>query len=124
MYLNLFGIHLLCAISWVVFLLLLIKAIEYKSAEKVLYTCFSVFFMVVVLGVGTKMMLLNPSVAKSGNWLHVKLSFDIVLMIENIYLAYAVFKNKNISGRVLNWMFWFSYISFMIMVYLTIFRPI
>ncbi len=124
MYFGLFGMHLLFVISWVVFLLLLIKAVQNDTKDKVIFTLLSLFFMVAVLGVGTKMMLLNPSVSKSGNWLHVKLSFDILLMIENLILAFVVFKKKTISSKVLEIMFWLSYLVFMFMVFLSVFKPI
>jgi uncharacterized membrane protein len=124
MYFGLFGMHLLFVISWVVFLLLLIKAVQNDTKDKVIFTLLSLFFMIAVLGVGTKMMLLNPSVSKSGNWLHVKLSFDILLMIENLILAFVVFKKKTISSKVLEIMFWLSYSVFMFMVFLSVFKPI
>ncbi|WP_456489103.1 hypothetical protein [Caminibacter pacificus] len=124
MYFGLFGMHLLFVISWVVFLLLLIKAVQNDTKDKVIFTLLSLFFMIAVLGVGTKMMLLNPSVSKSGNWLHVKLSFDILLMIENLILAFVVFKKKTISSKVLEIMFWLSYLVFMFMVFLSVFKPI
>ncbi|WP_457561470.1 hypothetical protein [Caminibacter pacificus] len=123
MYFGLFGMHLLFVISWVVFLLLLIKSIQNDTKDKVIFTLLSLFFMVAVLGVGTKMMLLNPSVAKVGIWLHVKLSFDILLMIENLILAFVVFKKKTISSKALEIMFWLSYSVFMFMVYLSVFKP-
>ncbi|NPA87990.1 hypothetical protein [Caminibacter pacificus] len=123
MYFGLFGMHLLFVISWVVFLLLLIKSIQNDTKDKVIFTLLSLFFMVAVLGVGTKMMLLNPNVAKVGIWLHVKLSFDILLMIENLVLAFVVFKKKTISSKALEIMFWLSYLVFMFMVYLSVFKP-
>ncbi|WP_457563546.1 hypothetical protein [Caminibacter pacificus] len=123
MYFGLFGMHLLFVISWVVFLLLLIKSIQNDTKDKVIFTLLSLFFMVAVLGVGTKMMLLNPSVAKVGIWLHVKLSFDILLMIENLILAFVVFKKKTISSKALEIIFWLSYLVFMFMVYLSVFKP-
>jgi len=79
--------------------------------------------MLIVLGVGTKLMLLNPAVAKSGAWLHVKLSFDILLMIENIYLLYVLFKSKKLSDKVYEILYWGSYLSFILMIALTMFRP-
>ncbi len=124
MYYILYGTHLLLVISWAIFLLQLIKAIQNQTKDTFIFAILSLFFMVTVLGVGTKMMLLNPSVAKVGVWLHVKLSFDIVLMLENAYLAYLAFKGKTIGGKWLELMFWFSYMAFMIMVFLTMFKPI
>jgi len=124
MYYILYGTHLLLVISWAIFLLQLIKAIQNNTKDVFIFAVLSLFFMVAVLGAGTKMMLLNPSVTKSGSWLHVKLSFDILLMLENVYLAFVAFKNKNVSEKVLEIMFWLSYMAFMLMVFLTMFKPI
>jgi putative membrane protein len=118
-----FGLHLMAVVSWIVFLLLLIKAIQNESADKYIFSFTSLFFMVLVLYFGVRLMLLNPSAAKSGGWLHVKLSFDILLMIYNVYLVYAVFKNKTISSKFLEISFWLTYLIFMFMIYLTMFRP-
>ncbi|WP_457560235.1 hypothetical protein [Caminibacter sp.] len=118
-----FGLHLLAVVSWVVFLLMLIKSVENNTADRYVFVVLSLFFMVLVLYFGVRLMLLNPAVAKSGGWLHVKLSFDILLMIYNLYLAYVVFRNKNISAKFLEISFWICYLIFMFMLYLTMFRP-
>jgi len=118
-----FGLHLLAVVSWVVFLLLLVKAVENDTPDKFIFSVLSLFFMFLVLYLGVRLMLLNPAVAKSGGWLHVKLSFDIVMMLFNIYLVYVVFKNKSVSSKFLEIAFWLSYIIFMFMLYLTMFRP-
>ncbi len=118
-----FGLHLLSVVSWVLFLLLLIKAVQNDTKDKVVFAFLSLFFMVLVLYFGVKLMLLNPSVAKNGNWLHVKLSFDILMMLLNVYLVFAVFKKKLLSSKFLEIIFWVSYVIFMIMIYLTMFRP-
>jgi len=120
---ELMGAHLIAAISWVVFLLLFIKSLDHESKDVYLFMGLSLVFMFAVLGIGTKIMLLNPAFAHSGNWLHVKLSIDIVLMIENIYLAYIALRKKVIPKRKLQIMFWVSYLLFMAMVFLTIFKP-
>ncbi len=118
-----FGLHLLSVVSWVLFLLLLIKAVQNDTKDKVVFAFLSLFFMVLVLYFGVKLMFLNPSVAKNGNWLHVKLSFDILMMLLNVYLVFAVFKKKLLSSKFLEIIFWVSYVIFMIMIYLTMFRP-
>ena len=109
MFYYLYGIHLVLAVSWAIFLLLFIY-----TGEK-FWGYLSLFFMVVLLADGTKMILLGSD---KGNWLHLKLSFDIVLMIENIYL---LFKKPSLKVKV--FMFWFSYTAFMIMIALSMFRP-
>jgi putative membrane protein len=118
-----FGLHLIAAVSWMVFLLLLIKSVQNNTADKFIFSIVSLFFMVLVLYFGVRLMLLNPNVAKSGGWLHVKLSFDILLMIFNVYLAYVVFRRKSISSKFLEISFWLTYLIFVFMLYLTMFRP-
>jgi putative membrane protein len=118
-----FGLHLIAAVSWMVFLLLLIKSVQNNTADKFIFSIVSLFFMVLVLYFGVRLMLLNPNVAKSGGWLHVKLSFDILLMIFNVYLAYVVFRRKSVSSKFLEISFWLTYLIFVFMLYLTMFRP-
>jgi putative membrane protein len=118
-----FGLHLIAAVSWMMFLLLLIKSVQNNTADKFIFSIVSLFFMVLVLYFGVRLMLLNPNVAKSGGWLHVKLSFDILLMIFNVYLAYVVFRRKSISSKFLEISFWLTYLIFVFMLYLTMFRP-
>ncbi|NPA12266.1 MAG: hypothetical protein GXO62_08485 [Epsilonproteobacteria bacterium] len=109
MFYYLYGIHFALAVSWAIFLLLFIE-----KGDK-FYGYLSLFFMVVLLADGTKMILLG---AQKGNWLHLKLSLDIVLMLENVYLLF-----KKPSKRVKFFMFWFSYLSFMVMITLSMFKP-
>jgi len=124
MYYYLFGAHFMLVVAWVVFFLLLIVAIEHNLKEKKLFAVLSLVFMLAVLGVGTKMMLLNPAVTKSGMWLHIKLSFDILVMLENIYFAYVAFRDKQLNKKFLKIVFWINFLIFMIMICLTIFKPI
>ena len=117
------GLHLLVVFSWAIFLLQFIKSLENDLKGKYIFGILSVIMMLIVLGVGTKLMLLNPTIAKSGAWLHVKLSFDILLMIENLYLLYVLFKNKTLSDKIYEILYWGSYVSFILMIALTMFRP-
>jgi putative membrane protein len=123
MFYFLYGLHLLVVFSWAIFLLQFIKSLENNLSDKYIFGILSVIMMLIVLGVGTKLMLLNPTVAKSGAWLHVKLSFDILLMIENVYLLYILFKNKTLSDKVYEILYWGSYLCFILMIALTMFRP-
>ena len=118
-----YGIHFLVVMSWAIFLLSFIKSLQNDLRDKYLFGILSVIFMLVVLGVGTKMMLLNPSVAKSGLWIHTKLSIDIILMIENIFLLVVLFKKKIFSDKFYISIYWFSYLAFMAIVGLSMFRP-
>ena len=116
-------IHLLLAFSWAIFLLTFIKSMQYDINESKIFAFLSIISMIAILGVGTKMMLMDHSVIKSGKWIHVKLSFDILLMIENLFLVNLLRKGKQVSKKCGNIMYIFTYISFMLMVFLTLTRP-
>ncbi len=119
----LYGLHLLVVVSWAIFLLQFIKSLQNRLSDRYLFGYLSLILMFIVLFIGTKMILLNPAVAKSGKWLHTKLSFDILLMIENLALFVMMFKDKFFSSKTYEWLYWFSYASFMIMLGLSVFKP-
>ena len=119
----LFGIHFLLAMSWAIFLLSFIKSIQTDSKDKYLFGILSVVVMVAILVVGTKMMLLDHSIVKSGFWIHSKLLIDIFLMLENLFLLFVLFKKKEFSDKFYTISYWVSYVAFMVMVWLTMFRP-
>ncbi len=124
MYLWYFNLHLIAAISWMVFLLQFIKTFQYdKKADKVIFNFLSLFFMLIVLFLGIKMILMNPAVAKKSGWLHTKLSFVIILMLENIYLSLKFFKKKKITRLFLEILYWLSYILFILSISLSLFKP-
>jgi hypothetical protein len=100
--------HIFASINWMLFMLLYIK-----TKEK-MFINLSLFFMIIHLFLGTKVILSNPLVAKSGNWLHLKLTFDILLMMENLYLYFKEPKK---------FMFWLTYFGFMLMLILSILKP-
>jgi len=123
MYLLYYNLHILAVVSWMVFLLQLIKSIEYdKKADKIIFSFLSLFFMGILTFLGVKLILLNPSIEKSANWLHFKLSLVLVLMFENLFLVYVAFKNK-LKEKILEIMYWASYILFVIILFLTTFKP-
>ncbi len=124
MYLWYFNLHLIAAISWMVFLLQFIKTFQYdKKADKVIFNFLSLFFMLIVLFLEIKMILMNPAVAKKSGWLHTKLSFVIILMLENIYLSLKFFKKKKITRLFLEILYWLSYILFILSISLSLFKP-
>ncbi len=124
MYLWYFNLHLIAAISWMVFLLQFIKTFQYdKKVDKVIFNFLSLFFMLIVLFLGIKMILMNPAVAKKSGWLHIKLSFVTILMLENIYLSLKFFKKKKISRLFLEILYWLSYILFILSISLSLFKP-
>ena len=118
-----YGIHFLVVMSWAIFLLEFIKTLQNNLKDKYLFGILSIIFMFIVLFVGTKLILLNPSVSKSGMWLHIKLSIDILLMIENVFLVIVLFKNKAFSDKFYISIYWLSYLAFMAMAGLSMFRP-
>jgi len=123
MYMWYYGLHIITGVSWIVFLLQFIKTFQYnKTADKVIFNFLSLFFMFVVLFLGVKLILMNPSVAKSGGWLHTKLSLIIILMLENLYLSVKFFKKKTISKILSEFLYWFTYIVFAVILYLAIFK--
>jgi len=119
---NLISLHIIAVFCWAVFLVSLVQSLRCNQSSRFL-AVLSVIFMLSVLFIGTKLMLLFPSVAKSGMWIHVKLSIDILAMLVNIYLVYVVFKNKTISQKLSDIIFWIIIIIFTVMYALTLFKP-
>jgi uncharacterized membrane protein len=116
--------HLILAFSWAIFLLTFIKSMQNKNlTESKVFGVLSLIAMIAVLIVGTKMMLNNHEIIKSGKWIHVKLSLDIILMIENLFLLKLLKQGKFVSSKCGNIMYIFSYISFMVMIALTMLQP-
>ena len=116
-------LHIITVVSWSIFLLQFIKSLQNDTQDKFIFFILSLFFMAVVLFVGTKLMLLAPGIAKSGGWIHVKLSFAVLMIIENLVLAFICLKHKVISSKLYEIMYWVSYISFMIMLFLSLLKP-
>ncbi len=119
---NLVSIHMLAVFCWAVFMVSLAKSLMYGEKSRLL-AGLSLFFMFAVLLVGTKIMLMMPQIIKTGMWIHVKLSFDIVVMLENVYLAIIVFKSKPVNNKIVSFIYWSSVLMFVAMYYLTMFRP-
>jgi len=119
-----FIFHLLLAFSWAIFLLTFIKSIQHNSFfEAKIFGILSLLTMILVLIVGTKMMLADHSIIKSGKWIHLKLSFDIILMLENLYLFKFIKNRTSLSTKQGNLLYLFSFIAFIIMISLTMFKP-
>ncbi len=106
------------------FLLQFIKTIEYKNIkDEYIFGFLSLFFMIAVLFIGIKMILMNTGVAKSGGWLHFKLSLVVLLMIENIFFLFKFLKKKEIPVKFTEISYWLSFIFFIIILLLSMFRP-
>jgi putative membrane protein len=119
---NLISIHMLLVFCWAVFMVSLAKSLSCGEKSRLL-AVLSLFFMFAVLFIGTEIMLMMPQITKSGMWLHVKLSFDILVMLENIYLAVIAFKSKPVNNKIVSFIYWSSILMFIAMYYLTMFRP-
>jgi putative membrane protein len=96
-------------------------ACEFRDTK--ILVSLSFVMMLVVLAIGTKIMLLMPKVAKSGMWLHVKLSFDIIAMAINTYFLFLAIKNKKLSQKSSVLFYWGIVVMFLIMLLLTLFKP-
>ena len=118
----LMNLHMMAVFCWAVFLVSLVQSLRCSQYSKLL-AVLSLVFMLIVLFVGTKLMLLFPSVVKSGMWIHVKLSIDILAMLVNIYLVYIVLKNKAISQKLSSILYWAVVLMFLMMYGLTLFKP-
>jgi len=124
MYLMFFNFHLLVVVSWMLFLLQFIKAVEYKKdIEGYIFGFLSLFFMILVLFIGSRMMIMNPEVVKSGGWFHLKLSLVALLILENIFFLYNFIKKREISIKLAEILYWVSYMFFMFILALSMFRP-
>jgi len=116
--------HLLLAFSWAIFLLTFIKTMQNGDIlESKIFGILSLITMIAILIIGTKMMLLDHSIIKSGKWIHLKLSLDIVLMGETIFLLNLLRKGKQVSKKCGNIIYIFTYLSFMTMIFLTLTKP-
>ena len=116
------NLHIMAVFCWAVFLISLVQSIKCNQNSKFL-AILSIIFMLSVLFIGTKLMLLFPEVAKSGMWIHLKLSIDILTMFVNIYLVYIVLKNKTISQKLSSILYWAVVLMFLMMYGLTLFKP-
>jgi len=55
---------------------------------------------------------------------NIKLTFDVLLIIENVFLAYILLRKINFSSKIYEIMYWLSFMIFIVMIALTMFRPI
>ena len=119
-----FTLHVIVVVSWMVFLLQFIKAIQYSNfKEGLMFGGLSLFFLVLSFFLGGKLISLNPEIIKNGGWLHLKITLALLLAIENFFYMFMFIKKKSISNIVLEISYWSSYIIFMFILFLTFFRP-
>ena len=117
-------VHLALAFGWAMFLLTFIKTMQFKDIkESKIFGLLSFIFMLLVMMVGVKIMLSNHSIIKSGYWIHLKLSIDILLMLETLFLLNLLRVGKFISAKCGNIMYISTFIGFILMIFLTMLRP-
>jgi uncharacterized membrane protein len=113
-----YGLHFVLFFSYGVFFLQFIKSLQLNFQKK-LFAFLSIAFMLLLLIDGVKLILLNPAVAKSGGWLHTKLSIFILVMLQNIYF---VFTKREFSLKFYEILYFFNYFCFIIMIILAVFK--
>ena len=117
-----YGIHFILFFSYGLFFLQFIRALKTNSQIK-FFAYLSIIFMFLLLADGIKLILLNHAIAKSGGWLHIKLSIFLIIIIENFYLVYSFFTKKFFSLKFYEILYWINYFLFIIMILLAIFKP-
>ncbi len=65
----------------------------------------------------------NTAILKSGGWLHLKITLAVILAIENLYYFVKFLLKKTISKKIAELNYWISYLIFVFILYLTLFRP-
>jgi uncharacterized membrane protein len=117
-----YGLHFVLFFSYGVFFLQFIKSLKNNDTTK-LFAALSIIFMLLLLIDGTKLILLNPEVSKSGGWLHTKLLIFVFVMLENIYFVYKMIIKKSFSLKFYENLYFFNYFLLIIMIVLAIFKP-
>ena len=112
-------LHMILVFLWAIFLISFILSFWFKKYEK-MFAVLSSLFMVLVFYTGIKLMHLFPNIAKSGMWIHIKLTVMLLVMGINLYLIFKF--SKNTSVNVLLY-YIFSVLSFFIMYVLAFFKP-
>jgi len=112
-------IHMILVFLWAVFLISFVLSFCFKKYEKV-FLALSSIFMVLVFYTGVKLMHLFPGIAKSGMWIHIKLTFVLVVMIVNLYLIFKFLKKAYVNVMLY---YFFIILFFFIMYILTFFKP-
>ncbi len=121
---NYFTLHIIVVISWVLFLLHFIKALQHgKYTESYFFGLLSLFFLIIGFFLGIKLISLNMNILKTGGWLHLKISLASILALENIYFLLKFIKKRQLSKKILEISYWISYIIFIFILYLTLQKP-
>jgi len=119
-----YAAHLSLAFGWACLLLTFIKSMQYEDkVESTIFGFLSFLMMISVLVVGVMIMLNNKGIMQTGHWLRVKLIIDTFLMGETIFLLYLLKKGKFVSRKCGNIMYIFTFISFVLIILLTMLKP-
>jgi len=119
-----FAFHIIVVVSWVLFLLQFIKAYQHQNrAEAYIFGILSLFFLIITFYLGVKLIMFNTAILKSGGWLHLKITLAVILAIENLYYFVKFLLKKTISKKIAELNYWISYLIFVFILYLTLFRP-
>ncbi len=119
-----FSLHIIAVTSWVLFLLQFIKSLQYQNiTEEYIFGFLSLFFLIITFYLGIKLISFNVDVFKSGGWLHLKITLASILAIENLYYIFKFFKRKFISKKIAEINYWLTYLIFVFILFLTLFRP-
>ncbi len=119
-----FSLHIIAVTSWIMFLLQFIKSLQHQRInEGYVFGFLSLFFLVVTFYLGIKLIGFNHDIFKSGGWLHLKITLALMLGIENIYYFYKFVRRKKISLKLAEINYWMTYLIFVFILFLTLFRP-
>ena len=89
-------LHMILVFLWAIFLISFVLSFWFKKHQKVFLVVSSIF-MALVFYTGIKLMHLFPSISKSGMWIHIKLTFVLVVMIINLYLVFKFLKKAYVN---------------------------
>ena len=112
-------VHMLLVSLWAIFLISFVLSFWFKKYEKV-FAVLSFVFMALVFYTGIKLMYLSPNIAKSGMWIHIKLTVMLVVMGINLYLIFKFLKKSSVNVLLY---YFLTVLSFVGMYVLAFFKP-
>ena len=112
-------VHMLLVFLWAIFLISFVLSFWFKKYEKV-FAILSFVFMVLVFYTGMKLMYMFPNIAKSGMWIHIKLTVMLVVMGINLYLIFKFLKKSSVNVLLY---YFLTVLSFVGMYVLAFFKP-
>jgi len=110
---------MLLVFLWAIFLISFVLSFWFKKYEKV-FAILSFVFMGLVFYTGMKLMYMFPNIAKSGMWIHIKLTVMLVVMGINLYLIFKFLKKSSVNVLLY---YFLTVLSFVGMYVLAFFKP-